>query len=225
VLSLFDREGVLLGRSFWFGLDRFWAFNGVVEPLRCDVGDYVFGDINRGQVSKITAIHIGQFGEMWWFYPSASSVENDRYVIYNYREDHWNIGKLKRLSGVGRGETLQYPLMVCDDGNLYEHEVGQNRNGRQPYATSGPVELGSGENTYSIYTIIPDETNLGDVQVSFTTGDWTMSPDDIEGPFDLTDRTDVRFSARRVAVKYEADADKDFRVGIFRFEAKPGGRR
>ncbi|MGX1690738.1 hypothetical protein [Brevundimonas naejangsanensis] len=53
------------GRAFWFGLDRFWAFNGVVEPLRCDVGDYVFGDINRGQVSKITAVHIGQFGEMW----------------------------------------------------------------------------------------------------------------------------------------------------------------
>lgn len=217
--------GVVDGRSFWFGLDRFWSFNGVVEPLECDVGDYVFGDINRGQVSKITVVHIASFGEMWWFYPSASSIENNRYVVHNYREGHWNVGELDRLCGVGRGETLQYPLMVGTDGHLYEHEVGQNRGGRQPYAISGPVEIGNGERTYSLYAIIPDETNLGDVQVSFTTGDWTMSPDGEEGPFDLSDRTDIRLNARRIAVKMIATPDRDFRVGIMRFEARAGSPR
>lgn len=63
------------------------------------------------------------------------------------------------------------------------------------------------------------------MQVSFTTGDWTMSPDDVEGPFDLTDKTDVRFNARRVAVKVIAAPDRDFRVGVMRFDAKPGSPR
>ena len=212
-------------RAFWMGSDRFWTFNGVVEPLPCEVGDYVFGNLNRGQQSKVTAVHIGSFGEIWFFYPSAGSVENDSYAVHNYREGHWNLGKLTRLCGVGRSEKLPYPLLVCDGGNLYEHEVGQNRDGAAPYAISGPMELGGGETSYSVYAIIPDEASLGDVQVSFSTGDWTMDPDCEHGPYNLTSKTDVRFNARRVAVKFEADPDKDFRVGRFRFDVKPRSRR
>lgn len=215
---------VVDSRDYWMGSNRFWVFNGSVDPLECDVGDDVFFNINRGQVSKVTAVHNSQFGEVWWFYPSASSVENDSYVTYNYRENHWNQGKLVRLCGTDKG-VVQYPQMVGDDGYLYEHEVGQARDGRSPFAISGPVELGNGDNTLSVYTIIPDERSLGDVAVSFTTGDWTMSPDDVEGPFELTAKTDVRFNARRVAVKMIADADKDFRVGDFRFDVKKSSRR
>lgn len=215
---------VVDSRDYWMGADRFWVFNGTVDPLDCDVGDYVFSDINKGQVSKVHAVHNSQFGEIWWFYPSSGSMENDRYVCFNYREGHWNIGALTRLCGTAKG-VFGYLLMVDNDGHLYEHEVGQSREGRRPYALSGPVELGSGERTMSIYGIIPDEQSLGDVDVSFVTGDWTMSPDYDQGPFSLSAKTDCRFSARRVAVKLEAKPDRDFRVGVFRFEAKTGGKR
>lgn len=215
---------VVDSRDYWMGANRFWVFNGAVDPLECDVGDYVFSDINRGQVSKVHAVHNSQFGEVWWFYPSAGSVENDRYVAYNYREGHWNIGSLPRLCGTDKG-VIPYPLMVDADGYLYEHEVGQNRDGRRPYAVSGPVELGSGERVMSAYSIIPDERSLGDAEVSFITADWPMSPESEQGPFSLTARTDCRFSARRVAVKLHALPDRDFRIGRFRFEAKAGGKR
>lgn len=215
---------VVDSRDFWMGSNRFWVFNGAVDPLECDVGDYVFSGINKGQLAKVTAAHNSQFGEVLWFYPSASSIENDRYVSFNYRENHWSIGALVRLSGTDKG-VIPYPLMFDGDGFLYEHEVGQSRDGRQPYALSGPVEIGGGENTVSIYGVIPDESNLGDVAVSFTTGDWTMSPDAEIPAVDLTAKTDVRFNGRRVSIKMLADPDQDFRVGIFRFEAKAGTRR
>ena len=215
---------VVDSREYWMGANRFWMFDGSVSPLECDVGDFVFSDINRGQSAKVHATHISQFGEVWWFYPSSSSLENDRYVSYNYREQHWSVGSLQRLAGTDKG-VFQYPLMVGLDGSLYEHEVGQQRDERTPYATSGPIQMGNGETTMSVYSIVPDEQNLGDVQARFTTADWTMSPETAEGPFSLTAKTDVRFAGRRVAVKLEADPDKDFRVGEFRFEVKQGTKR
>lgn len=224
--GIISKQGaaVVDSRDYWMGANRFWMFDGSVSPLECDVGDFVFSDINRGQSAKVYAVHLSQFGEVWWFYPSSSSLENDRYVSYNYREQHWNVGALQRLAGTDKS-VFQYPLMVGLDGALYEHEVGQSRDGRSPYAISGPIQMGNGETTMSVYSIVPDEKALGDVQAMFTTADWTMDPESAEGPFDLTAKTDVRFAGRRVAVKLEADPDKDFRVGEFRFEVKPGTKR
>ena len=103
--------------------------------------------------------------------------------------------------------------------------MGQARDGRQPFAESGPVEIGGGETTMSVYDIIPDEANLGDVEVLFANRDWTMSPETVVGPVSLTAKTNVRFNTRQVAVRMRADPDIDFRVGVFRFNVKPSSRR
>lgn len=211
-------------RAWWMGPNNFWTYDGFVKPLLCDVQDYVFSDINSGQVSKVSGMHISEYGEIWWFYPSAASVENNRYVFYNYRLGHWGIGALVRLCGTSRGE-FQYPLMVNADGRVYEHEVGQQRDGRQPYSQSGALEIGEGDRLMDVSAIIPDENNLGDVLVSFVNGDYPMSENVVVAAVPAAEKTDVRFQARRVGVKMTAAADRDFRVGKFRFDAKAGSGR
>lgn len=211
-------------RAWWMGTNGFWTYDGFVKPLPCDVQDFVFSDINTGQTSKVSGMHISEFGEIWWFYPSASSLENNRYVFYNYRLNHWGIGALVRLCGTSRGE-FQYPLMIDADGQVFEHEVGQQRDGRSPYSQSGALEIGEGDRLMSVEAIIPDENNLGDVAVSFINGDYPMSEDEIVAAVTATDKTDVRFQARRVSVKMTAVADRDFRVGDFRFDVKVGSGR
>lgn len=211
-------------RAWWMGPNSFWTYDGFVKPLPCDVQDYVFSDINNGQVSKVSGMHISEFGEIWWFYPSANSVENNRYVFFNYRLGHWGIGALVRLCGTSRGE-FQYPLMVNDEGRIYEHEVGQQRDGRQPFVQSGALQIGQGDRLMEVDAIIPDENNLGDVLVSFINGDYPMSPDEVIAAVPARDETDVRFQNRRVGVKMTAVADRDFRVGVFRFSVKPGSGR
>lgn len=211
-------------QAFWMADNGFWTFNGFVTPLDCDVQDYVFSDINRTQISKVSAWHNSSFGEVVWHYPSSGSTEVDRYVAFNYREGHWSIGELDRLCGVDKS-VLQYPLLVSSTGTVYEHEKGDERDGRQPYAQSGPVEIGDGERRMNVSAIIPDEGTLGDVAVSFRVGDWPMSSTSTAGPYAAAERTDCWFQGRRVAVKLTADADQDFRVGRFRFDAKPGPRR
>ena len=82
-----------------------------MQTIKCDVHDYIFGDINTSQQTKIWAMGIPQYGEVWWFYPSANSIEIDRYVAYDYNENHWMIGELSRTSGVQRG-VFRYPMMA-----------------------------------------------------------------------------------------------------------------
>lgn len=212
------------GKAFWMGDNGFWTYNGYVDALPCDVSDYVFSDFNTTQKSKVTCWHNSLWNEIWWHYPSAESEENDRYVYYNYREKTWMIGEMVRLCGVDRG-ALQFPQMVDADGILYSHETGVLKDDRQPFLTSGPIEMGSGERTMEIEAVIPDERNLGDVRVSFFTGDWPMSNTLPVASAIARDRTEVRFSGRRVAVKYLADAEQDFRQGRIRLLGKTGPGR
>jgi hypothetical protein len=224
--GIISQQGVAVVGSdaYWMTPNGFWSYNGAAQSLISDIGDDLFRTINLGQSSKVNAVHNSTFGEIWWFYPSSSSIECDRYVIYNYREGHWNRGVMNRLCGTDKG-VLPLPMMVDASGFLYEHEVANFRDGRQPYVVSGPVEIGKGDRTMYIYRIIPDETNLGDVEVSFKTGDWTLSPDSFFGPFPVAADTNCRFAARRAAVRMTADPDIDFRVGRFRFEVLQGGGR
>lgn len=71
---------------FWMGAQEFYVYGGTVQRLPCTVRDYVFSDINEDQLEKVTAGSNTAFSEVWWFYPSASSTENDRYVVYNYEQ-------------------------------------------------------------------------------------------------------------------------------------------
>ena len=137
----FDRVGTSCGAvsrmsavdtdmgAFWMGQKGFFTFDGnSLKELPCEVHDYVFDDINVNQQSKIWALSNTEFSEVWWFYPSANSLEIDRYVAIDLLENHWLIGNLSRTGGVSRGvfrtsimggeysETITYNVTVANDG-------------------------------------------------------------------------------------------------------------
>ena len=210
--------------AIWMSSSGFWMYDGYVKPLPCDVSDYVFNDINLTQKSKIYAVHLSQFGEIWWFYPSNDSNENDSYVSYNYREGHWNIGTLSRLAGADAG-VFTYPLMVDSSGYIYEHEVGFDYDSAVLYAQSGPIELGTGENIMNVRQVIPDEQTLGEAVVSFTSRFYPTGTESTYGPYSAANPTSVRFSGRQIDMKITGNTLSDWRVGVMRLEATAGGRR
>ena len=208
----------------WMSSSGFWMFDGFVKPLQSDVSDYVFSNINTTQASKIYCVHNSAFGEIWWFYPSSSSNEIDSYVSYNYREGHWAIGTLVRTCGTDRS-VFSNPIMVSDDGYVYEHEVGFNYDGQTLFAESGPVELGAGDRVMTLTGLIPDEKSSGDVQVRFSTKLYPNATEYNYGPYTLNSPTSVRLTGRQVAVKIEGVDLTDWRVGVIRFDGKPGSMR
>lgn len=209
--------------AVWMSQSGFWIFDGAVRPLPCDVGDYVYRNMNASQSSKVYAVHITKYGEIWWYYPSANSTEVDSYVIYNYRENHWNIGRLDRTCGTSSG-VFTNPILVSSDGYIYEHEYGL-QGASDVFVESGPIQLGAGDNVMMARELIPDELNQGDVQLSFATKFYPNATEYDHGPYSTANPTSVRFSGRQVKMKIEQAEKSDWRVGTMRLDVAPGGRR
>jgi len=210
--------------AIWMSKAGFWIYDGYVKPLPSDVSDYVFDNLNFNQASKVYAVHNSKYGEIWWYYPSSGSTENDSYVTFNYRENHWNIGLLARTAGADSGVFVN-PLMVSTDGFIYEHEVGFAYDSASLYAESGPVQLGNGDNIMSVRQVVPDEQTLGEAVVSFKTRNYPTGTQSTFGPYTAANPTSVRFSGRQVNVKVTGAVLADWRIGVMRLEAIPAGKR
>lgn len=215
---------VVESNAIWMSQSGFWLFDGAVRPLPCDVGDYVYRNLNASQSSKIYAVHMTAYGEVWWFYPSANTTEVDSYVMYNYREGHWNIGTLARSCGTSSG-VFKNPLLVSTDGYIYEHEYGLVPDSEGVFLESGPIQIGAGDNIMMAKELIPDELNLGDVEISFSTKFYPNDTEYSHGPYTSARPTPVRFTGRQVRMKIQQVMPSDWRVGTMRLDVAPGGRR
>ena len=217
------------GLTYWMGNRHFWAYNGYIEPMLSEVSDYVFSSFNAQQQSKVVCFHNSQYSEVWWFYPSGSSTEIDRYVIYNYQEHHWNIGMLARTCMADKG-IFQYPLMADASGNVWEHEYpfsGGTYSGSTVYATGGPIEIGNGDRLALVDQYVPDEKTAGDVTVTFTTRAMPNASSQSFGPYTAANPTNLRICDRQLQVTYTAASSTpaDWRVGGPRLGGKLAGLR
>lgn len=204
---------------------NFWLWNGgSVVPLPCDVQDYIRRDINLLQVSKTVATVNAANFEIEWRYVSSSSTEIDRCVIWQYKDNHWNIGRLARTCGVDKGVFL-YPIFVDSSNVVYNHEVAYSYGGSTPYVQSGPIELGNGDNIMWVQGLFPDDATEGDVTASFTV---RRNPDDAGttyGPYTLTAKTDLRFSGGQVEMKITGSVATNWRSGTNKLELVQGEGR
>lgn len=210
---------------FWMGRQSFFVYSGgAVQEVPCEVADYVFGGMNEVQASKVCAVSNDKFSEIWWFYPSQSSVENDSYVCYNYQEGHWSIGQIARTCGVPGG-VFTTPIWFSPDGVAYNHEIGSRHDGAEIFAESGAIQIGVGDNVLHATMLIPDEKTQGDVTATFST---RFFPNDVQrnyGPYSMANPTNVRFAGRQVTIKVVGNDGDDWRWGIPRIEGKAGGMR
>ena len=212
--------------AVWMGKNgAFWLFDGQsVRPLDCDVLDHV-SSFNVNQASKITTVHLADQGEVWWFYPSASSNENDSYVAWCYRESErlgrniWTFGTLARTCGENRGIFVN-PLMVDSSGYLYEHETGLNYGGATPYLETGAIEIAQGEYMAEVQRVIPDQVSDGQLQATFYLRMWPNGPETTLVPVSLVSPTDVLFQASEIRVRFSGTGP--WRIGNMRLDVMRG---
>jgi hypothetical protein len=221
------------GAIVWMGTSNFHVYNGAHAVMPCEVQERVFADINVLQGAKVCAGVNSQFGEVWFFYPSALSSENDRYVVWNYKDNSWYCGKLARSAWADRG-AWQYAVAAGIDGHLYQHEQGWTDSGAtrvgSVYAESGPFMVGNGDNVMDVKSILLDTDDGGaaNVGVSFLMRRNPQTPDVKIGPFSNpkpNGEIDARFGAKQLKVRVELINDGPFDFGTLRLDAKKGAGR
>lgn len=157
---------VAAGSVFWMGVDKFYSYDGRVQTLNCDLRRFVFGDFNQQQRQQVYASTNEGFNEIWWFYCSANSVMNDRYVVYNYLEQIWYYGSLDRTAWLDSG-LLPYPIAATPNGRLVNHENGVDDNvdgNVQPmhsFISSSEFDIDDGHNFSFVWRMLPDLTFAG----------------------------------------------------------------
>jgi hypothetical protein len=233
---------------FWMGVEEFYIYTGQVQKLPCSVRSYVFNDFNVGQQELVTAGLNSSFSEIWWFYPSSSATEVDRYVVYNYEEKVWCYGTMTRTYWLDRGVN-DYPVAANTDGYLYNQEFGLNDGTTTPasaiasYIQSSQLSIGDGEDFVFLSRLIPDLTfdastdSAASVNMTLETrnypgGQYLQSnasavTQTATTPVEqFTTEAYIRLRGRSFALKVDSSTiDIQWRLGSPRVEVRPDGRQ
>ena len=233
---------------YWMGKNEFYVYNGGVQTLPCSVRDYVFSDFNATQAEKCFASVNSSFSEIWWFYPSANSDNNDRYVVYNYLQNIWYYGNLTRTAWVDRGVN-ETPIAAGRDGYLYNHEVGFDDGSTNPasaitaYIESSQFDLGEGDQFSFVRRLIPDLT-FRTSTAETPTANFTLKARNFPGGAYLqtnskavektasvpveqfTQDAHIRLRGRSMAIRVDSDVTgTGWRLGSPRIDIRTDGRR
>jgi hypothetical protein len=229
--------------TYWMGTEKFYAYSGRVETLPCTIRNYVFNDFNYDEAIQVVCGTNEQWHEVWWFYPSASSNTNDRYVIYNYLERIWYYGNLSRTAWLD-SPLRQYPQAV--GGNyVYNHEQGLNDDTlpMTSFITTNDFDLQDGDQFVLIKRIIPDVDFNGSTATTPKVM-MTMKPRNFPGSnYNNTNEPDVersttvpieqyteqifiRARARQMGFKIQSeDLNVQWQLGAPRLDGRPDGKR
>ena len=171
--SVIEYDGVF----FWAGIDRWFAYQGVVQELKNDMNrNFFFQNLNYSQRQKVWAAKLPEFGEIWWFFPMGSSLECNHAVVFNVREKTWYDTPAPRASGYYE-QVFAEPIWM-DNGDVnfagpyssWVHETGRDLN------VGGVITpVGYDQNIDGILTPIDAYFQTGDIAWAAVgpTGNWT----------------------------------------------------
>ena len=233
---------------YWMGFEEFYVFSGQVQRIPCTVRSYVFDDFNREQKEKVFAASNSAYSEIWWFYPSSTANEIDRYVVFNYQENAWYYGTLVRTAWVDRGIN-DYPVATFTDGRQYFQELGLDDATSSPavainaHIESSQIDLADGEQFAFIRRLIPDITFENSTAASPNVVFTTKVRDFPGGNYDsddaatvtrsattpveqFTNQVHLRLRGRSFALRVaSSDTETQWRLGSARLDVRPDGRR
>ena len=228
---------------FWMGIDNFYVYAGQTTILPCTVRDYVFNDFNTAQAAKVFAGVNSQWGEVFWFYPSSASSDNDRYVVYNYIEKAWYYGNLARTAWIDRG-VRTFPI-GAGNNYLFNHEAGQDDDGSAmtAYIESSQLDIGDGHHYTLINGMLPDIKFDGSDAIgpqatfelkartapgsNYNQSDSGSSPRTATSPVEqFTQRLNLRVRGRSFALKVSSNTSGvQWTLGSPRVDMRQDGRR
>ena len=226
------------GMVYWMGQNNFYALTGSgASPIPCTVWDQVFQNIDPTYAYKAVAGANSTFNEIWWFYPSQGSNENDSYVKLNVIEGSWDYGSIPRSAWIDQS-VLGTPIGATPSGIIYQHEQGQDAAGNPITAsfTTGYWRVAEGEEYAFVDQIIPDMRwgllggdQTASLQVTFYSQNFPSDTPRTYGPYTINASTQqiyTRIRGRQMALKVESsDLGSFWRLGKMAYRVSLDGRR
>ena len=234
-------------RVYFMDRNGFYVYSGSTERVPCTVLDYVLSDLNQDQAYKVFAASNDSVNEVMWFYPSGTSTEIDKYVIYNYLEQTWSIGTTTDnfvRTAWDEATIYEYPIASSKNDSssntnyIYSHEIGHGdgNDSFTAYIESSDFDLEpDGESFTFISKLIPD-VEFRDQQSTSDTVTFTIKGRDYPlqelstlQTINVTPNStfeNTRARSRQAALKISnSSSDYGWRLGDLRLQIRPDGRR
>lgn len=232
--------GFLGNAGYWMGSQQFWqmAGNGV-GILPCPIWDQVFQQLDIANAYKIRCAVNSLFNEVTWYYPTLSGGgEINAYVKANFsfQAPVWDYGTIARTAWLNQS-VVGKPVGAGVNRLIYQHETSNDADGQAmtPFMRTGYFMLSEGDLLMFIDEIWPDMKwgQLGGsqnatVNMTFYVREFPNSPDQIYGPFSLTQAVQLvapRFRGRLVSIELSSnDVGSFWRMGGNKYRGQPDGR-
>ena len=225
---------VTAGRCIWMGKEGFWMYDGgVVKPLACDVGAYVFDNIdpNSGPLYAHGSDN-GTFPEVWFWFPSQGSTVPNLSVYYNFQEGWWGIGNTMTRTAACSAGVFKYPLATDDLNEVYYQENGWTAAGApiqtDRYAETGSVNLRDGGSISFVRQALTDSGyGYDSTELTFFSSFTPEGAETTSGPYNPRSDgyTDVRVTGRDFRIKIAATQDAEWSIGQMRIDFVAKGAR
>ena len=235
------------GIYYWMGPSQFFTAGGEgVLTLPCPVWDAVFQNLYTA-IDPATGVTCTQkirvavnslFGEIQWFYPSASGGgEVDSYVKYNVSLNVWDYGSLGRTAWVD--QSVLGPPIGADPSMLllYQHETSNDADGQamSTFFQTGYFALAEGDFKTFVDLVWPDmkwgqfsQASSAVVQISFYVTDYPGDTPQIFGPYSVQQATEyfnTRLRGRLVSIRISSqDLGSFWRTGAIRYRYASDGK-
>ena len=175
------------GAAYWMSENGFFRYTGKLESMDCLVEDYVYDDLNTTSNMLVYAGINNLFGEITWFYPTATSNVVNRAVTYSYLDSTakrpiwftnanslfprttWedsSVFGLPHGTKYNAGDDASFDVVGNTDGTTiyFEHETGVNQQEAATAAVAIPANITSGDYDITQKVVRGAATNLGDLR-------------------------------------------------------------
>ena len=175
------------GAAYWMSENGFFRYTGKLESMDCLVEDYVYDDLNTTSNQLIYCGINNLFGEITWFYPTATSNVVNRAVTYSYLDSTskrpiwftnasslyprstWedsSVFGLPHATQYNAGVDTSFDVTGNTDGSTiyFEHETGVNQQLAAASAVAIPANITSGDYDITQKVIRGAATNMADLR-------------------------------------------------------------
>ncbi len=229
---------------YWVGTDNFYMYNGVVNVWPNSMSlDYFFNNLNFSQRQKVWLTKNKRYNEIWVHYPSGSSLECNRTLIYNSVYEVWYDSSISRAYGI-YSQIFGSPIWTDnqEDGfnsyPVWQHEVDVDQvvddihtsipSHFEMSVMSWASKAPSGQNTATdktlfLYSLEPDFLQEGDMQLIVKGRQFANSPVVSSDPYifnnnplsvNFKEKIDIREKRRLMTLRFESNTiDGDYEMG------------
>ncbi len=225
---------VVKGVAYWMGQQNFYRYHGgnaeiipANSQIQSTILNYVMNDLNSSQKSKIFCWYNEKYDEIWWHYPSQSSLEPDRVARLALQDLSWTPDDISRTAAEAPFNPYGNPFLL-NGGLLYRHEIGSDDD-TAPLSFNLTTNLQTIGKPNTIVTgFVPDSRQTGNISVRIigyqfpqTSGgasfdrSYTVTP--------TTERVSVQNSARVIQYNWSGEElGQEWHMGAWLEYIQPG---